>query len=79
MEFIHAMLQKSFHNRRIFAERIATPLTGRVSSILLKNSTDSEIYTAESVDMFTMLRVGQKIELLILLIRPVHVVGLTSI
>ena len=34
MESIHAMLQKWFNNRRISAERIDTPLTRRVSSIL---------------------------------------------
>ena len=52
MESICAMLQKWFHNRRIFAERTATPLTRRVSSIFQKNSADSEIYTAESVDKY---------------------------
>ena len=35
---------------RISAEKTATPLTERVSSILQKNSDDSEIYTAEPVD-----------------------------
>ena len=36
----------------ILAYRIAIPLTGRVSSILQKNSADFEIYTAESVDKY---------------------------
>ena len=52
MESIRAILQKQFHNRRISAERTVTLLTGRVSSILLKNSIDSEIYTAEPVDKY---------------------------
>ena len=50
MESIRAMLQKWFHNRRIFVERTATPLIERVLSILQKSSDDSEIYTAEPVD-----------------------------
>ena len=41
-----------FHNRRVSVERIVTLLTGRVSSILLKNSADSEIYTAKPVDKY---------------------------
>ena len=52
MESIRAMLQKWFHNRRIFGERTATPLTGRVSSILQKNSADFEIYTAERINKY---------------------------
>ena len=52
MESIRAMLQKWFHNRRILAERTDTPLIRRVSSILLKNSTNSEIYTVEPVDKY---------------------------
>ena len=52
MESIRAMLQKWFHNSRISAERTNTPLTRRVSSILQKNSADSEIYTAEPVDKY---------------------------
>ena len=52
MESIHAMLQKWFNNKRISAERINTPLTRRVSSILQKNWADSEIYTAEPVDKY---------------------------
>ena len=52
MESIRAMFQKWFHNRRIFAERTDTPLTRRVSSILQKNSADSEIYIVESVDKY---------------------------
>ena len=52
MEFIRAMLQKWFHNRMIFAERTTTPLTGRVSLILQKNSADFEIYTAKPVDKY---------------------------
>ena len=52
MESIHAMVQKWFNNRRIFAERTDTPLTKRVSSILQKNSADSEIYTVEPVDKY---------------------------
>ena len=52
MESIRAMHQKWFHNRRISAERTDTPLTRRVSSILQKNSIDSEIYTAEPVDKY---------------------------
>ena len=80
MESIRAILQKWFHNRRIFAERTVTPLTRRVLSILQKNSADSEIYTVESVDKYVYhVKGGTKRELLILLIRPVHVVGLTLI
>ena len=52
MESIRAMLHKWFNNRRISAERIDTPLTRRVSSILQKNWADSEIYTAEPVDKY---------------------------
>ena len=50
MESIHAMLQKWFHDRRIRAERTATPLTRHVSSILQKNHDDSEYYFMQSVD-----------------------------
>ena len=52
MESVRAMLQKWFHNRRIFAERTTTPLTRRVSSILQKNSSDSEIYIAKPMDKY---------------------------
>ena len=52
MESIRAILQKWFHNKRIFAERTVTPLTGRVLSILQKNSADSEIFTVEPVDKY---------------------------
>ena len=52
MKSIRAMLQKWFHNRRIFAERIDTPLTRQVSSILQKNLADFEIYTAEPIDKY---------------------------
>ena len=50
MESIHVMLQKWFHDKRILAERIDTPLTRRVSSILQKNSDDSEFYITKPVD-----------------------------
>ena len=46
------MLQKWFHNKRIFTERTVTPLTGRVLSILQKNSTDFKIYTAKPMDKY---------------------------
>ena len=49
---ICAMLQKWFHNRRISAERTATPLIGRVSSILQKNSVDFEVYITKPVDKY---------------------------
>ena len=57
MESICAMLQRIsyhlwFHTMGIFAEWIATSLTGRVSSILQKNSVDFEIYTAKPVDKY---------------------------
>ena len=50
MESIRVMLQKWFHDRRILAERIDTPLTRWVLSILQKNSDDSKFYITESVD-----------------------------
>ena len=50
MESIRTTLQKWFHDRRILTERTATLLTRRVSSILQKNSDDSEIYITELVD-----------------------------
>ena len=52
MESIRAMVQKWFQLKRISAERTVTPLTGRVSSIFLKNSANFEIYTVESVDKY---------------------------
>ena len=44
--------RNGFITRGFFVEKIATPLTGRVLSILQKNSTDFEIYTAEPVDKY---------------------------
>ena len=80
MESIRAMLQKWFHDKKILAERTTTSLTRWVSSILQKNLADSKIYTAKPVDKYVYhVKGGIKIELLILLIRPVHVVGLISI
>ena len=52
MESIRNMLQKWFHIKRISTERTATPLTGRVLSILQKNWADSEFYTAEAMDKY---------------------------